>query len=78
MQLLTERGLTGLLRSALGCPLDSVQMVGDMVAKLSSLIDNDFFPMEDTIKALQQRIPLPQVCEGEVSEPTLIMCYSYA
>lgn len=40
--------------SVLGCPLDSVQEVGDrrMMAKLSSLMDNDSHPMQDTITAL--------------------------
>lgn len=40
--------------SVLGCPLDSVQTVGErrMTAKLSSLLDNDSHPMQDIITAL--------------------------
>ena len=40
--------------SVLGCPLDSVQVVGErrMIAKLSSLMDNVSHPMQDTITAL--------------------------
>ncbi|XP_078255787.1 uncharacterized protein LOC144593702 isoform X2 [Rhinoraja longicauda] len=40
--------------SVLGCPLDSVQVVGErrMMAKLTSLLDNDTHPMQDTVTAL--------------------------
>ncbi|XP_078264925.1 uncharacterized protein LOC144598602 [Rhinoraja longicauda] len=40
--------------SVLGCPLDSVQAVGDrrMMAKLTLLLDNDSHPMQDTVTAL--------------------------
>ena len=40
--------------SVLGCPLDTVEVVGDrrMVAKLSSLMDNSSHPMWDTLAAL--------------------------
>ena len=40
--------------SALGCPLDPVEVVGErrMMAKLSSLMENMSHPMQDTLTAL--------------------------
>ena len=54
--------LTGgdrLIRKAsavLGCPLDTVQVVGErrMVLKLSSMMDNESHPMQDTVSALSR------------------------
>ena len=41
--------------SVLGCPLDTVEVVGErkMMAKLSSMMENDSHPMQDTISALE-------------------------
>ncbi|KAI3354749.1 hypothetical protein L3Q82_004522 [Scortum barcoo] len=40
--------------SVLGCPLDSVEVVGNgrMMAKLSSLLNNTSHPLQDTLTAL--------------------------
>jgi len=57
-----SRWLTGRLdklikkaSSVLGCPLDSVEVVGErrMMAKLSSMMENDSHPMQETVKALE-------------------------
>ena len=42
--------LTNKASTVLGCPLDTVQVVGErrMVAKLSSMMDNESHPMQDT------------------------------
>ncbi|TWW68297.1 hypothetical protein D4764_19G0000950 [Takifugu flavidus] len=40
--------------SVLGCPLDSVEVVGNgrMMAKLSSMLNNTSHPLQDTLTAL--------------------------
>ena len=66
--------------SVLECPLDSVEVVGErrMTAKLSSMMDNDSHPLQDTLAALQSsfsdRLLHPkcvkehsQVCKGTLS-----------
>ncbi|KAI3360040.1 hypothetical protein L3Q82_014368, partial [Scortum barcoo] len=57
--------------SVLGCPLDSVEVVGNgrMMAKLSSLLNNTSHPLQDTLTALgssfSERLLHPRLCEGE-------------
>ncbi|TWW56196.1 hypothetical protein D4764_08G0001830, partial [Takifugu flavidus] len=53
----TGTGGDGLVRrasSVLGCPLDSVEVVGNgrMMAKLSSMLNNTSHPLQDTLTAL--------------------------
>ncbi|TWW81704.1 hypothetical protein D4764_01G0015190 [Takifugu flavidus] len=55
--LIADGGMDRLVRrasSVLGCPLDSVEMVGNgrMMAKLSSMLNNMSHPLQDTLAAL--------------------------
>ncbi|KAI3376604.1 hypothetical protein L3Q82_017036 [Scortum barcoo] len=58
--------------SVLGCPLDSVEVVGNgrMMAKLSSLLTNTSHPLQDSLTALGSsfsELAAPStLCEGEV------------
>ena len=59
--------------SVLGCPLDSVQVVGErrMMAKLTSLLDNDSYPMQDTVTALSSSFSDRLLHPGGPSFPLL-------
>ncbi|KAI3365789.1 hypothetical protein L3Q82_000788 [Scortum barcoo] len=74
--------------SVLGCPLDSVEVVGNgrMMAKLSSLLNNTSHPLQDTLTALgssfserllhprcvKERISPSAVGAAEAAEPSPI------
>ncbi|KAI3366515.1 hypothetical protein L3Q82_000644 [Scortum barcoo] len=68
--------------SVLGCPLDSVEVVGNgrMMAKLSSLLNNTSHPLQDTLTALgssfSERLLHPR-CVKERSCPHEVEAKSY-
>ncbi|TWW59264.1 Catenin alpha-2 [Takifugu flavidus] len=58
--------------SVLGCPLDSVEVVGNgrMMAKLSSMLNNTSHPLQDTLTALGSSFNLTR--EAEECDPPIV------